>query len=214
MKNIETIYLDLDGPLLNGKFRHHYCYSKILNQHGFSGLEIEEYWNKKRALIDRKALLSLSGCVHLYDEFLAEWLSVIETREALSLDTLQLGALECLVSWVKAGKKIILVTLRSNKENTIFQLGALGLLDLLDDVLICDHSKGGLGKAEKVRDSCSKGLSLSKAIWVGDTEADWQAAVELCLPVYLVENGLRDKTALEGLSGVQLIPSISALTLV
>jgi phosphoglycolate phosphatase-like HAD superfamily hydrolase len=206
--NVKQIFLDLDGPLLDGKERHYRCYKAILEQHGYAPIAIDEYWEKKRNLFNRRDLLDLSGAGKIYDIFIKDWLSMIEAPEMLALDKVQDGALECLRNWKAQGKVLTLVTLRKNKVGLEAQLDITGLRSCLDAVFVCDHAKGGEGKAATVRSLCPDASLLRNALWVGDTEADWTAARLLSCALILVSNGLRSESYLKSLDGAFVIPSI------
>jgi phosphoglycolate phosphatase-like HAD superfamily hydrolase len=208
MKQIQQIFLDLDGPLLDGKHRHYSCYSNILKKYGFSAIALDEYWDKKRSLLNRGDLLQLSNANAIYDEYLSDWLSMIESRELLALDNVQEGALDCLRAWKSLGVNLVLVTLRKNKEAAEEQLRLQGLSEFLDTILVCDHVSGGLGKANAVRNCRDVEIMPNNSVWIGDTEVDWEAARSLGMDIILVENGLRNKTYLEQLQGSTVVPSI------
>src|SRR5882724_7039058 len=140
MDNIKKIFLDLDGPLLDGRERHYFCYRTILEKFGFAPVGISEFWEKKRARVNRRDLLKLSGAENIYDDFLAAWLALIESPQALALDKVQDGAVDCLQSWKERKIEIILVTLRKNRQAAEDQLERLGLRRFLDKVLVCDHA--------------------------------------------------------------------------
>lgn len=208
MKKIQQIFLDLDGPLLDGKYRHYSCYSYILKKYGFDPIELESYWEKKRALLNRRELLELSSASSIYDEYLAEWLSLIESKELLALDKVQEGAIDCLQAWKSLGVNLVLVTLRKNKEAVEEQLHLQGLAEFLDTILVCDHVSGGLGKANAVRKCQDVQILPENSVWIGDTEVDWEAARSLGVDIILVENGLRNKTYLQQMQGSTVVPSI------
>ena len=211
MSEIKQIFLDLDGPLLDGRERHYCCYKTILERHGYKPIAIDEYWAKKRDMLNRRDLLDLSCAAKIYDIFLEEWLSMIETPEMLALDKVQDGALECLRNWKAQGIALTLVTMRKNKSGLEAQLDATSLRVCLDAVFACDHAEGGEGKAAAVRSLYSDVISLRNALWVGDTEADWTAARLLGCAVILVSNGLRSESYLKSLGDVSVKPSIHEL---
>jgi phosphoglycolate phosphatase len=211
MNITKQIFLDLDGPLLDGKERHYYCYRSILNRFGFNPICIDEYWEKKRALVNRRELLNLSGAEVIYDDFLAAWLLMIESPDALALDKVQEGAVDCLRSWKEKGIELTLVTMRKDKQALEEQLKLTGLRQFLDAVLVCDHAKGGEGKADAVRVAFHSKKLTENAVWIGDTEADWKAAKSLGSGIVLLSNGLRDGDYLEALSGALVMPSIVSL---
>lgn len=211
MSCIKQIFLDLDGPLLDGKERHYYCYRSILENFGFNPLCIDEYWEFKRALINRRVLLNMSGAQEIYDEFLTAWLAIIESPEALVLDKLQDGAVDCLRSWKEKGIELTLVTMRKNHQTLELQLQQMGLRQFLDTVLVCKHAEGGMGKANTVRNIFQDRLNIEAAYWIGDTEADWEAAKSLGCDVILLSNGLRNEEYLKSLAGALVKPSIASL---
>lgn len=211
MSAIKQIFLDLDGPLLDGKERHYFCYRSILERYGFEPIGIDEYWVKKRALVNRRDLLSMTGAEEIYDDFLAEWLALIELPEVLALDKVQEGAIDCLRGWKEQGIELILVTLRKNKQALEGQLKLMGLRQFLDVVLVCDHAEGGEGKADAVRSMFQGKLFKKDALWIGDTEADWEAAKSLGCGVVLLSNGLRNEAYLSSLQGAVVKPSIASL---
>lgn len=211
MSAIKQIFLDLDGPLLDGKERHYFCYRSILERFGFKPIGIDEYWETKRALVNRRDLLKISGAEDIYDDFLAEWLLMIESPDVLALDKVQEGAVDCLRGWKEQGIELVLVTLRKDKRALEEQLNLMGLRQFLDVVLVCDHAAGGEGKADAVQKLFQGKLLSENALWIGDTEADWEAAKSLGCSVVLLSNGLRNEAYLRSLQGAVVKPSIASL---
>jgi phosphoglycolate phosphatase-like HAD superfamily hydrolase len=210
MSEIKQIFIDLDGPLLDGKRRHYFCYRTILEKSGFEPIGLNAYWKKKRAKGNRMDLLKMSGAEEMYNDFLATWLALIESPEALALDEVQVGAVDCLSAWQAQGVDLILVTMRKNKPGLEAQLERLGLWPLLNAVLVCDYADGGIGKADAVRKIDST-HDVGRALWIGDTEADWEAAQSLGCGLVLLANGLRNMEYLMSLSGAVVQPSIASL---
>jgi phosphoglycolate phosphatase len=211
MSGIKQIFLDLDGPLLDGKERHYFCYRTILEKFGFAPIGIDEYWDMKRALLNRRDLLNLSGAKTIYEEFLVLWLAMIESPAALVFDKVQEGAIDCLRNWKAQGVELVLVTMRKDKSALEGQLALTGLRPFLDTVLVCDHTDGAEGKANAVRNVYYAHNLRKNTLWIGDTEADWGAAQSLGCDVVLLSNGLRNETHLRSLAGNQVEPSITAL---
>lgn len=195
---IETVILDLDGPILDGKYRHYACYSQILAMHGYTPIALEEYWQHKRNRVSRKALLALSNAEELYDIFLEQWLDKIEHEDFLSLDTLQPGAREHLAAWKNQGYRLILATMRRNSANLQRQLDGLNLSPLFSDIVVCKHGEGGIGKAKRVL-QIEGNLSSKSCLWIGDTEADIHAARFLQIRVVALTCGLRTESFLRSL---------------
>lgn len=211
MNDIKKIFLDLDGPLLDGKERHYYCYLSILQKFGFEPVGIHEYWREKRSRRNHRELLRLSGAEEIYDDFIAAWSVLIETPEALALDKLQEGAVDSLRDWKKRKKDLILVTMRKDRQALEDQLRTLALRPHLDAVLVCDHARGGAGKAAEVRKLYPDILFEEDTLWIGDTEVDWEAAKSLGCNIVLISNGLRSQEYLETLQGARVKPSIASV---
>lgn len=196
---IQFVILDLDGPLLDGKFRHYACYSQILMAQGHTPISLESYWQMKRELVNRRVQLTASGSESIYEQFLQAWMELIEQPQFLKLDRLQPGIINKLQQWRNSGLKLILVTLRRYPKRLQAQLVDLGLDTLLDYVLTCDHQLGANGKVAQVKKVVPQ-VSGENSIWIGDTEVDVEAARLLGCPIWAVTCGLRTELYLASLS--------------
>jgi phosphoglycolate phosphatase len=187
---INAIVLDLDGPLLEGMYRHYHCYSDILLAHGFKPIPLEQYWQMKRSRANRRELLSLSQAHDLYDVFLAEWLRQIETPKYLAMDRLQVGVLSILEEWKGLGIRLLLATMRNDANSLHVQLENLGLTQLLDKVVVVGSEHAGTNKAKEI-EPFLRDLDRATVIWIGDTEVDILAARALGVRVCALACGLR-----------------------
>jgi len=207
---IRTIVLDLDGPLLDGMYRHYQCYSDILTAHGFDPIPMHQYWEMKRNRVDRRQLLTLSNSAGIYDEFLAAWMGRIETKEYLALDRLQDHVVDILRDWKKSGIRLLLATMRNNAANLHWQLGELGIAQLLDEVVVVGSSQAGASKSAEIRPLLND-IRLNEVIWVGDTEVDIYAAREMGVEVCALTCGLRAEEYLASLLPDMIEENLSAL---
>lgn len=205
----KTIILDLDGPLLDGVRRHYECYSKILSEHGFIPVSLDQYWELKRAKVDRNKLLALSGAGELYDKFIALWLERIESVEYLALDIVQPGAIATLIRWKQLDIRLILATMRNNIKNLEWQLEKFGLFPLLDHVVAVGSGQAGEDKANQVRPLLLNSFA-GQTVWVGDTEVDIFAARTLGVKVCALTCGLRTREYLTSLLPDMLEPNLVA----
>jgi phosphoglycolate phosphatase-like HAD superfamily hydrolase len=153
----------------------------------------------------------MSNAGDFYDQFLTQWMAMIEQSDALALDKLQAGAEDRLQEWKRRGMSLYLVTMRREKLALDDQLANLGLRHFLDEVITVDHALGGEGKADAARDRLPGYQTYSDCVWIGDTEADWEAARSLGDRVILLSNGLRNENYLRLLEGAIVRPSIAAL---
>lgn len=213
MTSLTHIFVDLDGPLLDGRRRHYFCYQTILRKFACTPLEIDQYWNQKRTGGDRHTLLKLSGAEGIYAAYLGLWLSLIESPEALAFDSVQEGAIARLTDWKKAGYSLNVVTMRKNGQALGHQLETLGLRPLLDSVVLCKHEDGGEGKAHAAKRLFPSLDFAGSALWIGDTEVDSDAAAALNCRLILASNGLRDEVFLRSRCNTMVVPSIAGLKL-
>ena len=195
----KLVILDLDGPILDGKLRHHKCYSDIISAYGYTPLPIETYWAMKRSRKSRKEQLSCSGAEGIYDLFLDQWLMRIESPEYLKLDRVQDGALEQITAWSKAGIRVVVSTMRSSRTQLISQLESTGVLPYLDAVVDSRHATGGHGKGMALLREIPN-IDPKTSLWVGDTEVDFEAARHISCPICLLSCGLRTKKYLGSLN--------------
>jgi len=165
---------------------------------GFEPIPVDLYWEKKRNRVDRRALLSLSHAAGIYDEFLAAWLSMIETRESLALDRLQTGVVEILERWKLRGVKLLLATMRNHTANLHWQLGELGIVRLFDRIVVVGSAEAGANKSAEIGPHLERSR-LDEVVWVGDTEVDIQAARDLGVKICAVTCGLRTSEYLASL---------------
>ncbi len=204
---IQNIILDLDGTLLESKLRHYTCYQQILHKYGYQPLALDTYWQMKRERIPLIKQLAATQAEACYDKFIQDWLEIIENLDFLSLDYLYAGVIEKLQEWQNKGYQLILVTLRRHPENLLTQLSNMNLKKYLDLIIISQHQKGGVGKAQEVRIKYPD-INPSQTIWIGDTEIDVEAARIFGCPIFGVTCGLRTHEYLQSLLPDFLVPSL------
>lgn len=196
---MEFLILDLDGPLLDGRLRHYVCYQKILTTHGYTPLDIDSYWQMKRERVDRRQQLAATQAEALYEEFLRSWLDLIEKPEFLAWDRIQPGVPEKLQQWRDQGVCLALATMRHSSAQLKWQLAEVGLDKYFAEVIVCSHGAGGRGKAEQVKQRLPQ-LRPERCLWIGDTEADIEAARFMGCRVWAVTCGLRTAAYLKTLN--------------
>jgi beta-phosphoglucomutase-like phosphatase (HAD superfamily) len=140
-KIFDYIFIDLDGPILDGKLRHYCCYKDILNTYGGEAIAINAYWRMKRNRVPRDVILKKSCFQADYQTFLHAWMQNIELPKYLSLDTLKPNVAETLSKWQKLTQKITLVTMRQNRKNLCAQLKKLSIYNHFDEIIDCPPKK-------------------------------------------------------------------------
>lgn len=191
MDKLSYIFLDLDGPILEGKNRHYQCYKDILERHGGDILELDVYWDMKTSKIKRDILLKNSNFKKTYEVFFEEWMANIEDEKYLKLDILKPDVAKTLREWREFASKIILVTMRQNREFLLNQLRELEILNLLDEVIDCPPER------KNTKYEALKNINFKKAIFIGDTEEDTNTAKMLNIQSIGITNGLRKKEFLD-----------------
>ncbi len=187
MIKYDYIFLDFDGPVLDGKNRHYRCYKDILLKYGGNPVSLEQYWKMKRSRVSRRTLLELSSFAGSYDEYMNEWLTRIEQKEYLQYDKLWPNVITAIEKLKEQTKQLYLVTMRQNEENLNWQLQQLQLVKLFDRVMCCSLNQ------EQTKYALLKDIFFEKALFIGDTEVDIETA-KLCGSEFKgVLNGLRDK---------------------
>lgn len=202
----KLIILDLDGPILEGKCRHYFCYKQIILEGGGNPIALDDYWEMKRKKISRKVLLEKSNYQLDYDIYLKKWLKNIEQNDYLVYDSLKPMIPETLSTW-KMDYKIYLVTLRHNKKNLLNQLTSLGIIHYFEKIICCDY------RIKNSKYEAIKNTAFNSAVVIGDSEEDQKTAELLDVPFLAVINGLRDKSFLKACEYFNEICDISNNTL-
>jgi len=209
---IQTAILDLDGPILDGQFRHYTCYRRILEEYGYAPVSLESYWRMKLERTDRRKQLAASGAEAIHDDFLRAWLEQIEQPELLALDRLHAGVTAKLREWCDQGVRLVLATMRRYPARLKEQLVCLGLDAFFDYVVVGGHRSGGVGKAQQVKDTVAN-MRPEYCLWIGDTELDIEAARALGCLVWVVTGGMRTESYLASLSPDFLSPDLKSIDL-
>lgn len=187
----DYIFLDLDGPILEGKNRHYQCYKDIIDKHGGNILDIDTYWDMKTSKITRDVLLNKSDFQGSYSEFFEEWMKNIEDEKYLTLDILKPQVFETLDRWTKLTSNMVLVTMRQNRAFLIQQLKNLKVHDFFDEIIDCPPQR------ENTKYEALKNKNFKKAIFIGDTEEDTNTAKMLGIKSVGITNGLRKRNFLD-----------------
>lgn len=209
---IKTVYLDLDGPVLDGRYRHYSCYSDILLQFGYNPMKLEHYWEMKRLRLDRTKQLAVSGATDIYNQFFSLWIERIEEKKYLELDRLQPMVHETLTLWKSGNIRIILVTMRNKRDNLLWQLDNFALSPLFDDVIAVGSHDSCEGKSKAVQNLVN-GSNNNNELWIGDTEIDLKSARSLGIPICLLSCGLRDREYLNGLKPDFLVSDLASINI-
>ena len=187
----DYIFLDLDGPILEGKNRHYRCYKDILTKFGGSALDADLYWDLKRSKVTRDVVLKKSCFQASYGQFYNSWMQNIEDPEYLKLDTLKPRVKETLERWKHLTNKLILITMRQNRKYLIAQLQDFKVHFLFDEIIDCPPQR------KNTKYVALKNKKFDRAIMIGDTEEDTKTAKMLNIKSIGITDGLRKKEYLD-----------------
>jgi phosphoglycolate phosphatase len=190
-----TIFLDLDGTLLDTSTRHYKLYRDLLDEKRLSNKESklspEKFWHMKRAGIKTRDILPASLSDENIASFEDEWLQKIEKKSYLQHDEL-FPETKNILSYLNKEFNLVLVTLRNNKENLHWELSKLNLNSYFKFIL---SGKGP--KKILVEEYLIKNWNGEKCLIVGDTEEDIKTGLELKIPTVSVTCGIRSREFLE-----------------
>lgn len=207
-EGLPVIYLDLDGTLVEVQERYFRLHTEIARELGRQPLPRSRFWALKRQGASLETLLS-DWDEPSREAYSRRWLADIEAPSHTRFDRLIPAAREALAT-LGQRFRLVLVTLRRDGgglRRQLRQLGIDGFFAAL--VAAADHPAGDCSKAELLR--LSGAARGGRAIVVGDSEADVQAARELDLPVVCVLSGIRDRPFFEALNPDHIIESVGQL---
>lgn len=202
--------MDLDGPILDTRRRHHACYARILGEEGCLPLDLLAYWRLKRRRTGVEQVLARSRCVAISSSgFERKWLRLIEQPALLALDVVQPGALETLRRWNGQGFHMVLASMRRNRRSASEQVRKLGIAELFQSVRFSSPDSGPRGKAESVTSVMPH--DSSGKVWIGDTEADVVAAQIAGFRSIAVSCGIRSRRLLLELEPHLVVPRLASI---
>lgn len=195
---MKTIYLDLDGPILDVAPKFYRIYSDIMHRHGHEALDQSTYWNLKRVRTPIPDIIQRTAPERLVEIYIKERLEVIETIDYLKYDRLQPGITKLLVE-LKQRCRLVLVTLRNIRKSLDWELDHFDMRRHFDTILSEDENHGDYRIKMKLIRQYSGNKQPGVAI-VGDTESDIKAGQELGLTTIATTEGIRTREYLEALN--------------
>jgi len=204
-----TIFFDLDGTLIDTSERHYRIYKDILYFYDAPDvLTKEEFWKLKRNGRKTTELLPETS-KEFIQQFSDEWLRRIESRRYLRLDKPLPECPDTLLI-LKDVADLILVTLRNNEENLLWELDNFGLTKYFRKILVGSPLKIN-AKIPMITNYFKEHSKKGKFIIVGDTEVDIYAGKEFRILTVAVTYGIRSKEFLEKLDADFYLDNIANL---
>lgn len=197
MKKYNCLFIDLDGPIIDGKYRHYYCYKDIINYYGGVPIDIELYWNMKRDRVNIKTILKESQFNEPHEKFMEIWLDNIERNDYLKYDYLKPDIVNTINRFKESAESIYLITMRNNHNNLMMQLQHLSINNVFNKVLVC-NSDDYQPKYKLIKTEL-----YGIGVIIGDTEIDMEAANLLNTRFIGIRNGLRNYKVFEGIESYE-----------
>lgn len=189
MKKYNNIIIDLDGTILDDKYRQYNCYKDILMTHDSLPRTIDEFWNMKRKKMSWHDILKDTIYQNNEKLFLEEWTVKIESNDYLRYSVLKRDAKVVLAYFNKISDCTILATSRRNKNTFFHQIASLEIRDFFQTISVCSEEKASRNLFSKLG---------GKTLVIGDTEEDESLARKYGFEFVAVLSGLREKKMLKG----------------
>lgn len=204
-----TLYLDLDGTLLDVRERLYAVHGEALRQlHKSPFLSLEKYLSLKRKKApEAKILQPLALAPPELEQYRTFRLELLEQPLYLKKDTLFPWSKDILQQ-LHQKCSLILVTKRRFPERLRLQLRQLEIEGLFQAILV------GNSKADLLRQHHrQEPLDLKQTYLIGDTEEEIMAGKEVGLKTIAVLSGLRERALLEPFHPDAIMETLAELPL-
>lgn len=195
MENKKIIFLDLDETLIDTSERHYQVYSDISNILNLGNIKNKvEFWNLKRKGASTVEILDETD-KDILNEFYNLWIKNIESKKYLIYDTLFNDTSRFLSMLNK--ERLILLTMRNNRDNLIWELKKLDIYNKFKSILSCSPITN-IDKTTPLLEYAKKNDQIfnKNSIIIGDSETDIITGKKLNLKTLAVSYGIRSKEIL------------------
>jgi phosphoglycolate phosphatase-like HAD superfamily hydrolase len=205
-ERVPTLYLDLDGTLLDIREKYFRLHCRIAADLGCEALSDATFWARKRRGAALEALLP-DWEEAARAEYGRRWPAEVESPLCTRFDRLVPGARQALAR-LAPEFELVLLTLRHDGQELRRQLRHLGVEGVFSRLLVSgDYGGPGLTKVQLLRLTDPP----KRSIVVGDTEEDIRAGRALGSAVIAVLTGMRDRAFLAALGPDLIIESVARL---
>ncbi len=197
-----NIVFDLDGTLINSKLRLYRLFQHLAPS---STLTYDQYWAFKKNKISNEEILEIElGYDNaMIGEFVANWMSLIESKPYLELDRSFDGVYETLEKLQELGD-LYVCTARQLRQPVLEQLSDLNFLQFFKRVLVTEQ------KVKKESLIANYVVGLSCQDWfVGDTGGDIQVGKFLNMRTCAVLSGFLSAESLKRYNPELIIESVA-----
>lgn len=190
---MKTLIFDLDGTLIDSRLRHFIVLKEALSFYNIeyiSWLEYNMFMDFKRSGKSTKDFLRRFEKINMDKIELVNnyWISKIEDDEFLKYDILYEDTIRIL-SKIHEKYEIVFLTSRNNRRGLINELHRLDIARYANSINVVS-SPNAFEKKKAVIQKYDKGNTLI----IGDTEMEYNAALDLGMDFYILNRGFRSKT--------------------
>jgi len=184
------IVFDLDGTLITCENKQKFVLFAILNSlsqsNGTGREKLDPWWKLKRSgLSTEQALIrmNISNARLIADE----WRRIVENHAYCSLDQPFDDSLYCLRYLKdKLGFTIFILTSRNCRFHVLQSMDSYGFSQHIDDLIVVKPDTGPGGKTDYLQ-------KISPAVFIGDSELDYQAALHAGTSFIALTRGQRSR---------------------
>ena len=207
---ITTVYLDLDGTLIDVSERYYRIYKELALSTEGNPLQKAEYWRLKRKAVSESELFSQMGLFEESADLLALRAEKLEAAEYLKYDQLISATLETL-NFLKARAQLVLVTLRKDGTKLEQQLQGLGLSSFFRHTLCANQPIDSHAIPKATLISEKPWFKIKGSLIIGDSEGDISAGKVLGIKTIAVLSGIREREILVRYEPDYIIDNLAAL---
>lgn len=187
---MKTVFLDLDGTLLDSHERHTVVLENALKECDVYGCDLSAYMSYKangnRTIDFLKKELNLNNEI---SEKVAEvWGLTIEEEKYLEIDTFYGDAVPFLSLIKEKGYKTVIVSARKNRDYVIKRIKTSEINHLIDDIMIVSPFNAVNEKFEALMQNKDE-----NSVCIGDTEIDYEAGKKAEMRTLILNRGFRSK---------------------
>lgn len=194
------LFFDYDGPILDISKRYYTAYITSLKFYNSPFLDHRTYWTLKRKKTPDIEILKLSNCSHLLNEYQIKRNHLIEQKKVLKFDIIW-PELKQFYKKLFTKHKAILITLRNNRNNTLWQMNKLDIASWFSKIITIPSSSTKKDrwklKAKAIEKLNINHKILQQSIFIGDTETDILAGKKFNMQTIGVSFGIRENVILK-----------------
>lgn len=189
------IFIDLDETLIDTSERHYRVYCDIINTLNLKNpISKNEFWKLKRKGVSTLGIIEEND-PEILKQFSKLWINNIEKKNYLSHDK-PFDSTFDLLNNLK-NELFVLLSMRNNHENLIWQINELGLNNYFDEILSCSPIQYKDKTSILLNYIHSNNLVINNDfIIIGDSETDIITGKLLKLITIAVTYGIRTKKLL------------------